>query len=286
MASSKSMTGKVCMITGSNTGIGKVTAGELAKMGATIVMVCRESVPGEPPPQTTQSELQKISQNDNIDILFADLSSQQSIRQLVEDFQKKYDKLHVLINNAGALIQKRTLTPDGLETQFAVNLLAPFLLTNLLLDRLKASAPSRVVNIASTMHRFAKLDFDNLQGEKRYKSQPAYNQAKLGVILFTFELARRLEGTGVIANCLHPGVVGTGIMREWPAFAQFFWNMMTLSPEKGAATSIYLASSPKVEGVSGRYFDKCKEAKSSGKTHDTQLAGRLWNDCAQLSGLA
>ena len=181
------------MVTGSNTGIGKVTALELAKMGATVIMVTRERVPEEPPPRETQGEIQKVSQNSNVGLLFADLSSQQSIRQLVQDFQGKYDKLHVLINNAAVLPNKRILTPDGLELQFAVNLLAPFLLTNLLLDVLKASAPARVVNVTSTMHRVAKIDFNNLQGEKRYKTHPIYNQVKLGVVLFTYELARRLE---------------------------------------------------------------------------------------------
>lgn len=283
--SSNSMSGKVCMVTGSNTGIGKVTALELAKMGATVIMVTRESVPEEPPPRETQAEIQKVSQNSNVDLLFADLSSQQSIRQLVQEFQGKYDKLHVLINNAAVLPNKRVLTPDGLELQFAVNLLASFLLTNLLLDILKAGAPARVVNVTSTMHRVAKIDFNNLQGEKRYKTHPIYNQVKLGVVLFTYELARRLEVTGVTVNCLHPGKVATKISREKPRLARLIADLTFHSPEKGAATSIYLASSPEVEGVSGKYFSNCKEAKSSKLSHDKQLARRLWDVCSQLTGL-
>lgn len=282
--SSNLMNGKVCMVTGSNTGIGKATALELAKMGATVIMVTRENVPEEPSPLETQAEIQKVSQNNHVDLLFADLSLQQSIHQLVQDFKKKYDKLHVLVNNAGVLSKKRILTQEGLELQLAVNTLAPFLLTNLLLDVLKTNAPSRIVNLTSTMHRFAKIDFKNLQGERRYKNHPIYNQTKLGVVLLTYELARRLERTGVTANCLHPGKVSTEISRELPRFIRLITKLFFMPPSKGAATSIYLASSPEVEGVSGKYFSERKEARSSKLSHDQQLASRFWDVCCQLTG--
>jgi len=283
---SRVMTEKVCMITGSNTGIGKVTALELAKMGATVVMVTRKSAPGEPSPLDTQIEIKKISHNNNVDVLFCDLSLQQSIYQLVQEFEKKYNKLHVLINNAAVLPQKRIVTPDGLELQCAVNLLAPFLLTNLLLGMLKASAPARIINVTSAMHRFAKIDFSNLQAEKRYATHPVYNQTKLGIVLLTYELARILKDTGVTVNCLHPGKTATAITREKPWFVRLIANLIFKSPKKGAATSIYLASSPEVEGVSGKYFVNCREARSATRAHDEQLAQKLWGHCAKLTGLA
>ena len=275
------MTNKVCLVTGCNSGIGKVTALELAKQGATVVMACRKAEAG----RAVQEEIKAISGNSNVDLLLADLSSQEAVRGLARDFHEKYGQLHVLINNAGVLSKKRVLTVDGLENQFAVNLLAPFLLTHLLLDTLKASAPARVVNVTSTMHRFAGIDFDNLQGEKKYSAQGAYNQSKLGVVLFTLELARRQAGSGVTVNCLHPGVVGTGIMRDSSNLIRRGWKALTLSPEKGADTSLYLAMSPQVEGVSGQYFEKRKIAKASKKAADRELALKLWQRCTQLTGM-
>jgi NAD(P)-dependent dehydrogenase (short-subunit alcohol dehydrogenase family) len=198
---------------------------------------------------------------------------------------ERHQSLHVLLNNAGVLTRKRALTEDGIETQLAVNLLAPFLLTHLMLDVLKDSAPARVVNITSRMHRFGKIDFGNLQGEKKYSVWGAYNQAKLGLILFTYELARRLEGTGVAVNCLHPGVVATGIMRDFHRIARLLWDMSVLSPEKGAVTSIYLTSSPEVEGISGKYFENKKQKKSSPASYDLSLAGSLWDACAKMTGV-
>jgi len=284
--SSEKMQGKICLITGSNTGIGRVTALELAKMGATVIMVTRESVPGEPSPIETRDEISRLSGNRCVDLFFADLSVQHSIRRFAQDFKGKYNKLHVLINNAGVLPNKRIVTSDGLELQCAVNLLAPFLLTNLMLDLLKENAPARIINLTSTMHRFAKIDLENLQAEKRYSPHPVYNQTKLGVVLFTYELARRLEKTGVTANCTHPGKVATQISREKPRLARFIASHCFASAEKGAATSVYLATSPDVEGVSGRYFVNCKESRSSRLSRNRQLALQLWNVCSQLTGLA
>jgi len=200
-----SMQGKICMVTGANSGIGKATALALAQMGATVVMVCRDRARGE----EARSEITTKSRNNAVDLLQADLSSQQSIRQLVEHFQQRYTHLHVLINNAGAAFTGRRETVDGLEMTFAVNYLAPFLLTHLLLDMLKASAPARIVNVSSNSHEAGYIQMDDLQEEKHYRSMRVYGQSKLAVVLFTYELARRLQGTGVTANCLHPGYVAT-----------------------------------------------------------------------------
>jgi len=275
-----SMAGKVCMVTGANSGIGWVTARELAKMGATVVMVCRDPARGV----AACEEIQRISGNSNVALMIADLSSQASIRRLADDFLQKHQSLHLLLNNAGVLSKTRIMTAEGIETQLAVNLLAPFLLTNLMFDVLTAGAPARVVNVTSKMHRYGKLDFGNLQGEKKYSVWAAYNQAKLGLVLFTYELARRLEGTGITANCLHPGVVSSGIMRDFNRITRLFRDMAVMSPEKGALTSIYLSSSPDVAGISGKYFENGKQKKSSRESYDSALAGRLWDVCSKMTG--
>lgn len=280
------MAGKVCMVTGANSGIGKVTALELARIGATVVMVCRNQQKGE----AAQTEIRQTTGNPNVDLLLADMASQQSIRDLAAAFQSKYDRLHVLVNNAGGMWMQRTVTVDGLETTFAVNHLGYFLLTNLLLDVLKASAPARVVNVSSDAHKIGPLPFDDLQGQTRYHGFRAYGYSKLGNILFTVELARQLEGTGVTVNCLHPGMVdtnfgkGNGLKLPWP----FGWMMrkLTISPERGAQTSLYLATSPAVEGVTGKYFAKQKPARPSRAARDTEAARRLWQVSAELTGLA
>ncbi|NVM53815.1 MAG: SDR family oxidoreductase [Candidatus Helarchaeota archaeon] len=274
------MSNNICIITGANSGIGKATALGLAKMGAHIVMVCRSEERG----LVAQEDIKTQSGNQSIDLLLADLSSQQEIRDLVTEFKQKYSQLHVLINNAGIILPKRTFTVDGIETVFAVNHLAPFLLTNLLLDVLKASAPARIITVSSRTHS-GKIDFDNLQMEKRFSLFKSYGQSKLGNILFTYELARRLDGTGVTANCLHPGGVRTnfgkdltGIFRIGMIVAGRFLK----SPKKGARTSIYLASSPDVEGVTGKYFMAKKEVKSSKISYDESVAKRLWDISAEL----
>src|SRR2546423_7285326 len=205
-----SMQGKICMVTGANSGIGKATALALAQRGATVVMVCRDRARGE----EARSEITAKSRNNAVDLLLADLSSQQSIRQLVEHFQQRYTQLHVLINNAGAAFPGRRETVDGVEMTFAVNYLAPFLLTNLLLDMLKASTPARIINVSSAAHQSGSMQLDDLQAEKRYRPMRTYPQAKLAVVLFTYELARRLQGMGVTVNCLHPGFVATNFAQS------------------------------------------------------------------------
>jgi NAD(P)-dependent dehydrogenase (short-subunit alcohol dehydrogenase family) len=199
------MQGKICLVTGANSGIGKATVMGLARQGATVIMVSRNAAKGE----AARDELRAKSGNSAIDLLLADLSSQQSIRQLAENFKQRYTQLHVLINNAGGYYMKRQESPDGLEMTLAVNYLAPFLLTNLLLDTLKASAPARIINVSSTAQASNFIDMDDLQATKHYSGGRAYGQSKLAEVLFTYELARRLQGTGVTANCLHPGFVAS-----------------------------------------------------------------------------
>lgn len=279
------MQGKVCMVTGANSGIGKATALALAQMGATVVMVCRNRARGE----QAMSDITTKSGNNAVALLLADLSSQQSIRQLVEHFQRRYTHLHVLINNAGAAFPGRRETVDGLEMTFAVNYLAPFLLTNLLLDVLKASSPARIVNVSSNSHEAGYIQMDDLQEEEHYRSMRVYGQAKLAVVLFTYELARRLHGTGVTANCLHPGFVAThfGQRDAGPAFRLLVKVIGSFgaSPAKGAKTSIYLASSPEVEGITSNYFVKSIPRRSAAISYDTSLQRQLWEQSAKLVNL-
>lgn len=275
------MKDKVCLITGANAGIGKVTAQKLADAGATVVMVCRNRQKGE----AALSEIKKKSGNTDVELMIADLSSQAEIRRLAAEFKAKHNGLDVLVNNAGVYIPKRTLTVDGIETTFAVNHLAYFLLTNLLLDLLKQSAPSRIVNVSSEAHHYGKVEFDNLQGERQYKGFPAYSNSKLENILFTRELAHRLAGTNVTANSLHPGAVATGIFRNTPKPIEWIIKLITMSPEKGAQTSIYLATSNEVEGITGKYFEKKKEKYPSRVAQDDELARKLWQVSEQLTGL-
>lgn len=279
----KLMTGKTCMVTGANAGIGKATALGLAKMGANVVMVCRDRERGE----AALSEIKRESSNDSVGLLIADLSLLAAIRGLAEEFKTKYPTLHVLNNNAGIIPGTRTVTGDGFETQFAVNHLNYFFLTNLLLDVLKASAPARIVNVTSQVHDGASIDFNDLQSERSYRRTSVYAWTKLANVLFTYELARRLEGTGVTSNCLHPGTVATKLLGDYmPSALRFIGNIVGASPEKGARTSLYLATSPEVEGVTGRYFVSQKEAQSSKLSYDKSLASRLWQVSAELTRLS
>ncbi len=279
------MQGKVCMVTGATSGIGKATALGLAQMGATVVMVSRDRARGE----AAQSEIKTKSGNNAVDLLIADLSSQQSIRQLAENFKRNYTQLHVLINNAGVFMLTRRETVDGLEMTFAVDYLAPFLLTNLLLDVLKASAPARIVNVSSESHEAGYIKMDDLQAKKGYRPMRVYGQAKLALVLFTYELARRLQGTGVTANCLHPGFVATNFAQRdlWPIArtAAKLVLFFGISPEEGAKTSIYLASSPDVEGVTGKYFVKSIPKRSTPISYDESLQQQLWEESAKLVNL-
>ena len=270
------MKNKIILVTGSTDGIGKETALQLAQRGATVVVHGRHVERC----QRTRDEIRQATGNPNVDCVTADLSSQRQVRQMAADILARYDRLHVLINNAGVILLQRQLSEAGLETSFAVNHLAPFLLTNLLLDLLKASAPARIVNVSSTVHYDAQIKFDNLQGERHYNGIEAYKVAKLGNVLFTYELAERLKGSGVTANCLHPGVVATKLLDTG-------WGWSNgLSSAQGAALSVYLATSPEVEQVTGKYFEGTSAGGASPKANDTKLRRKFWDVSAQLCGLA
>jgi NAD(P)-dependent dehydrogenase (short-subunit alcohol dehydrogenase family) len=275
------MTGKLCVVTGASSGIGKETAKGLAKLGANVVMVCRNRERG----QQALSEIKKTGDDQKIELMLCDLSSQKSIREFASDFKKNHASLDVLINNAGVLNRYRSETVDGLEATFAVNHLGYFLLTNLLLDVIKKSAPARIINVSSAVHKYVAIDFDDLQNEKNYRGFGAYSKSKLANVLFTYELARRLEGTRVTANCLHPGGVGTNIFNTLPKVVEAIIKLVAISPEKGAETSVYLASSPEVEGVTGKYFVKKSATRTSASSYNEDTARRLWDVSAKLTGL-
>ncbi|PIQ28358.1 short-chain dehydrogenase [bacterium (Candidatus Blackallbacteria) CG17_big_fil_post_rev_8_21_14_2_50_48_46] len=277
------MEGKVCLITGATSGIGKVTARELAARGAHVILVGRN-------PDKTAAVTQEIqAQTDGqVEFIIADLSIQSEIRNLAEEVQKRTDHLDILVNNAGAVFARRELSVDGYEMTWALNHLAYFLLTHLLLDLLKSSAPSRIINVASTGHFGAVIDFPNLQGEQRYDILTAYGQSKLANVLFTFALARRLENTDVTVNCLHPGVVATDIWSLAPAWTRpvlKFGQKFMISPEKGAETILYLATSPEVEHITGKYFERKKIVPSSKISLNENLQERLWILSKRMTGL-
>ena len=278
------MKDKVCMVTGATSGIGLVTARELARMGAVIVIVGRNPQKGE----NTIAAIKEATGNPHVELMLADLSEQAQIRQLAADFKQRYDRLDVLVNNAGAMFFRREISPDGFEMTFAVNHLNYFLLTNLLLDMLKASAPARIVNIASKSHEDKLLDFDDLQSEKKYWGMDAYGKSKLENIYFTYELARRLDGSNVTVNALHPGLVATNIGANNGWIVEIFLPLLglfALKPQDGARTSIYLASSPEVEGISGKYFVQCKDVPSSPQSYNADTARRLWQISEQMTGV-
>jgi NAD(P)-dependent dehydrogenase (short-subunit alcohol dehydrogenase family) len=272
-----SMSGKTCIVTGANSGIGKETALGLAQMGARVVMVCRNAEKGK----AALEEIRRESGSSQVDLLIADMSSQASVRALAEQVQQKYPRLEVLVNNAGGAARARTLSADGIEMTLATNHLGAALLTLLLLDRLKASAPSRIINVSSEAQRRARLDMNDLQFERRkYRGFAAYGQSKLLMNAFTFELARRLARTGVTANCLHPGVVATNI---WGANPPLILKLIIavvkpfmLNSKQGAAVSLYLATSPEVAQVSGEYFVKSKPAQSNPISRDPKLMTEIW----------
>jgi retinol dehydrogenase 12 len=276
------MQGRICLITGATSGIGRVTARELARRGATLMIVSRDRTRGE----ATLAELRAAGSKACVDLLHADLASQSSVRALGREVRKQTDRLHVLINNAGVICLSRRLTEDGIETTLAINHLAPFLLTRLLQDLLMAGAPSRVVTVASEAHRLGRIDFDDLQGERRFHGFRAYAQSKLANILFTYELSRRFREKGVAANCLHPGAVDTNLWRESRGFLRFALlatRPFFLTAEQGAAGLIEVASSAALEDISGKYFSKGREKHTSKASYDTAAAQRLWEMSASLA---
>ncbi len=270
------MRGRISIVTGANAGIGKETALGLAKLGAHVVMVCRNHHRGA----EAQAEIKKNSRNQKVDLVIADLSSQRSVRALADRLISTYPNLHVLINNAAVINQERKTTTDGIEIQFAVNHLAPFLLTNLLLDKFEQSAPARIVNVASQVHSSGHIDFENPQLVTGYTPLRAYYQSKLANVLFTYELARRLQDTGVTVNCLHPGVVATNLLCDYmarPRRLGFLNKLKHDTPTQGAKMSIYLASAPELEGQTGKYFHSgTGDSRSSPESYDEKVAQRLW----------
>lgn len=280
------MQGKICLVTGATSGIGKATALGLAQQGATVVIVGRSKEKGE----AARREIQAASGNANVDLLLADLSSQDSVRQLAATFLERYEHLHVLINNAGVFLLKRHLTVDGLEMTFAVNHLAPFLLTHLLLDCLKANAPARIVNVCSGSHFSGRINPQDVQLESGYNVWRAYAQSKLALLLCSYKLARQLEGSGITLNCLNPGFVFTNmgmgnIGPKSQSVARAILSRLGSSPAQGAQTSLYLAMSPEVEHTTGKYFDKLILKQSSQSSYDQALQEFIWKESARLVNL-
>ena len=278
------LSGRVCLVTGGTRGIGRATLDGLAALEARLVLLCRRPEDGE----RVAKELAQAHRAPRADVVAVDLSSQASIREAAEDVRARYPALHVLINNAGVIPRQRETTVDGLEMQFAVNHLAYFLLTNLLLDRLAAGAPARVVNVSSGAHQGGTLDFADLQSVRRYDPVRVYGRTKLANVLFTYELARRVRSTGVTVNCLHPGVIATQLLADYmnvPLVGGAIARTFGAEPTEGADTMVYLAASPEVEGVTGRYFVGRRETRSSPTSYDETLQRRLWDESARLAAL-
>lgn len=277
------MYGKVCLVTGASSGIGEATARGLARKNATVIGV------GNNPKRIDKTKERIASETGNeVEFIRADLSNQAEVRKAAERFRSKYQRLDVLINNAGSFFPFRRKSEDGIEMNFALNHLAYFLLTNMLLDILYASVPARVVNVSSNSHYNNPIDFEDLQYEHRYRPLKAYGRTKHANVLFTYELTHRLEGTGVTANALHPGWVRTKIARNLGWLADLFMPLIqinAMSPEEGAMTSLYLASSPEVKDVSGKFFINCKQVNSDPKTYDREAQARLWRISAEMTGI-
>jgi NAD(P)-dependent dehydrogenase (short-subunit alcohol dehydrogenase family) len=274
------MKNKICVVTGATAGIGKETARALAEQGAQVVVVGRNVDKCK----ATIAEIKLQTGNTNVDFALADLSSQQDVRRLADELRSRYSRIDILVNNAGAFFDKRRESVDGIEMTFALNHLNYFLLTNLLLDALIAAPAARVVNVSSAAHwmGWRGIDFDDIEGKKRYNGWVAYGQSKLANVMFTYELARRLQGTSITANALHPGSVRTNFgrtdgNRSLPTPLRKMIDFFLIGIEEGAKTSIYLASSPEVETVSGKYFVNCKPASTSSVSKDLAACNRLWS---------
>ena len=284
-ANKQSMRGKVCMVTGATSGIGQVTAAALAAQGAHVIVVGRNRAKA----QQVVGEIRRQTGNDAVWYLLADFSDLQQVRELAAAFSAQYSQLDVLVNNAGTYFNTRHPAPGGVEMTFHVNHLAHFLLTNLLLDTLTASAPARIVNVTSRAHEYDNMDFDDLGFERSYFGMKAYARSKLANLLFTYELARRLAGSGVTVNAVHPGGVATDIWRtNFPVLGpaiKWVMSLFALTPEEGADTLIYLASSPDVEGVTGKYFVEREAIASSPLSYDEQVAARLWEVSEELTAV-
>jgi len=276
------MNGKVCLVTGATDGIGKVSARVLAELGAKVIIVGRN-------PEKSAfvlAELRSISGNKNIDLLMADLAVMQEVRDLAEQVISRYDRLDVLLNNAGGYFTKHKITSDGLEMTFALNHMSYFLLTNKLMELLKYSAPARIVNVSSDAHYGVNIEFENLNGEQEYKAWKAYQKSKLANVLFTYELLKKVPGN-ITVNCLHPGFVATNFGHNNGGFfgpvLKIAQRISAIDPEEGAKTSIFLCSAPEVKGVSGKYFYKCQPKTSSRESRNMDTGKRLWQISSDIA---
>jgi retinol dehydrogenase 12 len=279
------LTNKEIVVTGGTDGIGKVAAAALAKAGASVTIVGRNAAKGE----TVVREIKAQAGHERVGFVLGDLSGQSGVRAAAKELNNRLKRIDVLLNNAGAFFQKREINEDGVERTFALNHLGYFLMTHLLLDRLKDAPSARIVNVASGAHYGATLDLGDLQNSKNYSGWRAYQQSKLSNIYFTYELGRRLDGSKLTANCLHPGFVATrfgnnnsGLMRATFGIAK---SLFAKSETDGAKTSIYLAGSPEVAGVNGKYFDNCKSVRSSKVSYDETVARELWRVSAEMTGV-
>tara|TARA_Y100000782_G_scaffold80667_1_gene87141 strand:+ start:56 stop:901 length:846 start_codon:yes stop_codon:yes gene_type:complete len=276
------MNGKICLVTGATDGIGKVSARVLAEMGAKVIIVGRNPEKSA----AVLTELKSSSGNENIDLLMADLAVMQEVRDLAEQVTNSYDRLDVLLNNAGGYFAKRELTSDGLEMTFALNHLSYFLLTNELMGLLKASVPARIVNVSSDAHYGVDMEFENLNSDQDYKAWKAYQKSKLANVLFTYELLKKVP-ENITVNCLHPGFVATNFGHNNGGFIgpvlKIAQRISAINPEEGAETSIFLCSSPEVKGVTGKYFFKCKPKTSSQESRNKDTGKRLWQISSDLA---
>ncbi len=279
------MKGRVCVVTGSNSGMGKETALALLKMGATVVMAVRNLERG----QKAKNEIVNMTGNQDLAVMICDLASTDSILHFVKEYSENYNGIDVLINNAGAVFNKRQTTVDGFEKTLAVNYLGHFLLTHELLPYLKSNAPSRIINLSSGLYKSAKIDLDDLQNEKDYNGMSAYAKAKLMIIMFTYELGRRLEGTGITVNVALPGFVATNLGKNSGShLSSLMFSLMRpfqASARKGAETSVYLACSREVEKITGKCFSRKKEISTAPVSHDQKMQKSLWDFTAKLLGL-
>ena len=276
------MNGKVCLVTGATDGIGKVSARVLAELGAKVIIVGRNPEKSA----IVLAELRSISGNENIDLLMADLAVMQEVRDLAEQVISRYDRIDVLLNNAGGYFTKHEITSDGLEMTFALNHMSYFLLTNKLMELLKYSAPARIINVSSDAHYGVDMDFENLNGEQEYKALKAYQKSKLANVLFTYELLKKVPGN-ITVNCLHPGFVATNFGHNNGGFfgpvLKIAQRISAIDPEEGAKTSIFLCSAPEVKGVSGKYFYKCKPKTSSRESRNMDTGKRLWQISSDIA---
>ncbi len=276
-----SLQGKVCLVTGANTGIGRAIAQDFARRGANVVLLCRSAERGE----QARAAIAAETGNPKVELLVCDLASLAAVRAAASRFLATHDRLDVLVNNAAIFAPDREVTAEGLEKTFVTNYLSHFLLTNLLLERLKASAPSRIVNVASKVGG-TKLDFDDLQSTKgKYSVMTAVPRTKLSQLMFTRELARRLEGTGVTVNAVHPGLVKTPLLDDMNGVMRTMIHLFSMPPEKGARTAVFLATSNELSGTTGKLFEKNREVAVGGQVADAAATERLWTESAKLAGL-